>query len=167
MKKAIAWSAAFCLCTAVTSLGATVILEADLTGAAERPTPVDTPATGFAQVTLDDITGAWSLTGSFSNLKNLSNNAHIHGPAGVEASAGVLFPLTFTNDVLSGSLSGAGVANATQIGYLVNGMTYVNVHSDAHGGGEIRGQLLVVPEPASMVLMGAASLLALRRRRRA
>ena len=42
----------------------------------------------------------------------------------------------------------------------------MNVHTSANGGGEIRGNLVAVPEP-SAALFGAASigLLALRRRR--
>jgi len=37
---------------------------------------------------------------------------------------------------------------------LQNGQTYFNIHSNAFPGGEIRGQLQAVPEPATLILLG-------------
>jgi|TARA_B110000438_G_scaffold281456_1_gene307636 hypothetical protein len=50
---------------------------------------------------------------------------------------------------------------------LLNGLYYINVHTAANGGGEIRANLVVVPEPSSAAaLLGLATLgfLAVRRR---
>jgi hypothetical protein len=55
---------------------------------------------------------------------------------------------------------GNGTTLAAQLTVLLNGGLYFNVHTSDHAGGEIRGQLVVVPEPASatLCLLGAASL---------
>jgi hypothetical protein len=42
---------------------------------------------------------------------------------------------------------------------MQSGSTYVNIHSSAFPGGEIRGQIVAVPEPGTMAL-GALGLLA-------
>ena len=48
-----------------------------------------------------------------------------------------------------------GVATlATELDDLFRGELYVNVHTTDHAGGEIRGQILVVPEPATLALLG-------------
>jgi hypothetical protein len=63
---------------------------------------------------------------------------------------------------------GNGTTLAAQLSALLNGGLYFNVHTSDHAGGEIRGQLVVVPEPASatLCLLGAASLAWLARARR-
>ena len=49
-----------------------------------------------------------------------------------------------------------GLANARVVFLtgLQNGQTYFNIHTNAFPGGEIRGQLQAVPEPATMILLG-------------
>lgn len=149
---------------------ATLIFTANLSGAQETP-PVVTAGTGSATMTVDDVTGAWSLSGSFSNLTGTSTNAHIHGPAAIGAGpAGVIKGLSFTSGVNSGTFNGSdlltSVFTAPQLTELKNGLYYVNVHSTFAGGGELRGQLLQVPEPSAMAC-GVMALGGLLRRRRA
>jgi hypothetical protein len=43
---------------------------------------------------------------------------------------------------------------ANQIADLENGLWYINIHSTTFGGGEIRGQILPVPEPSTLALLG-------------
>jgi len=49
-----------------------------------------------------------------------------------------------------------GLANARVVflNGLQGGLTYFNIHTNAFPGGEIRGQLQTVPEPATMILLG-------------
>jgi len=76
--------------------------------------------------------------------------AHIHGPANVGVNAGVIFPLP------SGSpkIGTVGPLTAVQVGYLNAGLLYVNIHSTAFPGGEIRGQILTTV-PAEETSWGA------------
>jgi hypothetical protein len=136
-----------------------------LDGAQETP-PVATPATGTGSLFLDDTTGNWTASGTFQNLLGTSSNAHIHGPAAVGAGpAGVVVGLSFTSGVTSGTWSGAGTFTAPQMADLLNELYYVNIHSTSFTGGEIRGQILIVPEPGTAVLVAlGVGWLAVRRR---
>jgi hypothetical protein len=54
----------------------------------------------------------------------------------------------------NGSLAGSVVVTDAQRAAILEGLTYVNIHSGAHGGGEIRGQIL--PSVMHTVLLGAS-----------
>lgn len=67
----------------------------------------------------------------------------------------------------AGGFNGTVTILAADVPALLNGQFYMNVHTATNGGGEIRGNLVQVPEP-TVSLMGAAAtlgLLTLRRRR--
>ena len=49
---------------------------------------------------------------------------------------------------------------------MKQGQTYVNVHSEFIGTGEIRGNLPVIPEPASIVMLTVGGFLVMGVRRR-
>jgi len=60
-----------------------------------------------------------------------------------------------------------GFSLAQQISQLEGGLWYINIHSANFGGGEIRGQILPVPEPSTLALLGlGAGALVWRLRRR-
>ena len=74
----------------------------------------------------------------------MANNAHIHAPATTSGSAGVVLGLEPFNGGAwgaSGSLTGSTILSSTLFGYLVDGLSYVNFHTQANSAGEIRGQI--------------------------
>lgn len=46
----------------------------------------------------------------------------------------------------------------TELSNLLNGGLYINIHTADHAGGEIRGQILLIPEPGSAALLSAGLL---------
>lgn len=136
--------------------------------------------TGFATLTL--VGTSLSITGSFSGLTTPMTSGHIHGPALPGATTNVIYDLVAPG-ILSGTTSGnyAGTLNlipnptgyttiAQQLTDLNNGLWYLNIHDSTFPGGEIRGQILPIPEPSAVALagIGAGALVGvLRRRRRA
>lgn len=114
-------------------------LYAVLTGPQEVP-PVVTSGIGTCTITLDDVTGSVSVTGSFTGLSGSATAAHIHGLAAPGVSAGIIVGLVETGGT-SGTISGGGILTPAEVTGMLAGLTYVNVHTPAHGGGEIRGQI--------------------------
>jgi hypothetical protein len=119
---------------------------AALTGAAERPNPVTTTATGTATVRYDPTARTFSYTLTVSNLTNVTA-AHIHGPATTEQAAGVIVPLaTPSAPSVTGTFGAQQITNTSVsvdslVALLRAGRAYVNVHTTQNTPGEIRGQL--------------------------
>jgi hypothetical protein len=121
---------------------------------------------GVINATLSGNT--FSFSGTFAGLSGTVVNGgfHIHGPAAAGASTGVLYPLfptmTLNPDNKSGTINGSqtlisgqnGFDIPTQINQLNSGLWYFNIHTSTFSGGEIRGQILPVPEPSTWALMG-------------
>lgn len=137
---------------------APVAFEASLNGAHELP-PVATRANALAEVALvgDQLTFAVAYRG----LSSVATAAHIHGPAPLSSNAPVLVSLVPFNGGswgTNGLLAGSVTLSPTVLAYLIDGQTYVNIHTGPNPGGEIRGQL--VPQatgvPLSAALSGAA-----------
>ena len=140
-------------------------LEAYLDGLQETP-PVATSGTGYATITLDDVTNQFTMTGTFQDLIGTTNNGHVHGPAPAGTPAGVMFGITFDFGVTSGNMSHNGVITAQQTADILNDLAYINIHTNSHPGGEIRGQ--IIPEPSSLIILavGGGALVVARRRRK-
>ena len=125
-----------------------------LDGLQEVP-PNASPGSGFGTAFYDSTLGTISLSISFSGLVSPSTAAHIHtnvpgvaGPVIVD-----LFPIT-TLGGTSGTISGPLPFPAAHVANLLADKTYVNIHTAAFPGGEIRGQLIAVPEPATVAFVG-------------
>jgi predicted lipoprotein with Yx(FWY)xxD motif len=121
---------------------ASATFEATLNGANEVPA-VTGGGMGSVTATLSGLT--LTLSGSYMYLSGPATMAHIHGPAAITATGGVLFPITYSNEgeAGSGKLSATLTLTAEQVTQLKDGLYYVNVHTAANTKGEIRGQLEV------------------------
>ena len=107
-----------------------------LSGANEVPAVAGT-GMGDVTATLDMSTQVLTVSGTYMGLTGVAVAAHIHGPAMAGTNAGVLFPLVAKD----GMISGTPKLTTMQMDDLAAGKFYVNVHTAANGGGEIRGQL--------------------------
>jgi Cu/Zn superoxide dismutase len=118
--------------------------EITLSGAQEVPA-VETTATGTATSTL---TGTMLMVaGEFSGLSSplmeiAGTPGHVHqAPAGENGD--VVFPLTVSSaDGMSGTFSLSTELTPEQLAAYNAGEFYVNLHTEMHGGGELRGQLM-------------------------
>jgi hypothetical protein len=129
-----------------------------------------------------DVTGT-QTPDTFDNLVA----AHIHAAAPPGTNAGVrwgffglpfndtLAPVTVLTPFANGvggrfigtwnEQEGQNTTLTAQLPSILAGLSYINFHTVQFGGGEIRGQILV-PEPATVLLLGAGGAALLRRRRR-
>lgn len=126
---------------------------------------VTSDATGTVSGTYDDVTNMLSLTVTASNFTSNVTMAHVHGPAPRGQNAGILFHFMGATGSQSYSDTRSWTLSDTQEASLFAGLTYVNIHTANFGAGEVRGQLEPVPEPATLIVLGAGALALLRRRR--
>jgi plastocyanin len=116
-----------------------------MSGAAERPEPINTEATGSGLFRLEGNVFTFNIW--YENLSGPASAAHIHGPANAAEAAGIVIDLEPFNGAgfdIQGSLSGQVLLTHEQKAMLLAGRTYINVHTQAHPGGEIRGQVAPV-----------------------
>lgn len=117
-----------------------------LSGAAERPNPVETPGLGSGSLVLNGHTLAVDV--AYEALSSVALAAHIHGPAGVDEVGDVLVDLAPLHDGslgTSGRFLGSVVLTPDQKAAVLSGLTYVNIHTEPHPSGEIRGQIRMAP----------------------
>lgn len=110
---------------------------ATLTGGEEVPA-TDSAGTGTATATYDTETKELTYSVEFSGLSGPATAEHFHGPAAMGENAGPVVPI----DDLESPSEGAATLTDEQAADLAAGNWYVNVHTDAHPDGEIRGQVM-------------------------
>jgi hypothetical protein len=113
-----------------------------LTGAEEVP-PVQTSGSGRADLTYDPDTRVITWTVMFSGLSGPATASHFHGPAEAGKNAQVLVWISEKGKPATSPLKGQATLTPAQAQQFTAGLWYINVHTPAHPGGEIRGQ---VPE---------------------
>jgi len=122
-------------CSSMMSSSA-VRLGGTLSGGQEVPA-VSTAGSGMLDATFDKGTRKLVYTVTYSGLTGPATGAHFHGPAALGTNAGVVLP--FGN--AASPIKGEATLNEAQAADLLAGRWYVNVHTAAHPGGEIRAQV--------------------------
>jgi hypothetical protein len=133
----------------------TITFTANLTGANERPNPVNTTATGNATVTLTETNLGYVV--NITGLASDARLAHIHagdantaGPIVFDFYPGAQAPAIRSGAIVPQATTNLATATApllritmdSLVKLLNTGNAYVNVHSVTSPGGEIRGQLV-------------------------
>ncbi len=128
------------LASGAPSYAATTTFKADLKGSSEVP-PNTTGGTGSVTATYDPATKELTWNGTFSGLTGPAMAAHFHGPAEAGKNAGVQIWISEKGKPLTSPFKGSAKLTDAQASDLMNGQWYVNIHTKANAGGEIRGQL--------------------------
>jgi hypothetical protein len=115
----------------------TVKFKANMNATQEAP-PNDSKGKGTADVSFDTASKELNWTVTFEGLTGPATVAHFHGPAEPGKTAGVA--LSLGQNVMS-PIKGKATLTDAQAADLMAGRWYVNVHTAAHGAGEIRGQV--------------------------
>lgn len=137
----------------------TVNLTANLQGGNETPAALLTGMVGTAEVSVDVANRELAVVLRVSNTPTPTTAGHIHvGSAGVSGPVVLNFPASIAGRVGDFTMSfrlneSSFVARPAQgintmddiIQAIVVGGAYVNIHTQTNPGGEIRGQLTVVP----------------------
>ena len=131
---------------ATLALGATVALagpafadkmKATLEGKAE--VPANTSAgKGTADIDYDPASKKLSWKVTYSGLSGPVTAAHFHGPAEAGKNAGIAVPIPNAG---TSPVEGSATLTDAQAADLVAGKYYVNIHTAANPGGELRGQV--------------------------
>jgi len=125
---------------AAPSLAAPVTFKVVLTGPQQVP-PVDTAATGTAEITYDSATRVVTWNVTYNGLSGQPTMAHFHGPAASGNAPPVIW-LTEKGAAVTGPIKGEATLTPEQAEQFTSGMWYVNVHTAANPKGEIRGQVV-------------------------
>lgn len=97
---------------------------------------VDTTGAGSGTATLDTDTNLFTWDMTFADLTGTQTAAHFHAPAGRCESAPPVITLP-----LGSPIQGSQTVSAQQAQEIMDGLWYVNIHTNLFPGGEIRGQV--------------------------
>ncbi|MDZ4819698.1 MAG: CHRD domain-containing protein [Planctomycetota bacterium] len=154
--------------------------QAFLDGPSEFPANAS-PGTGYGTFDYDDTLHTLAIAFDFQGLTGTTTAAHLHAPTTIPGSgaAGVAsttpyfagFPVGVTSGTYSNVLDltlassynasfitanggTTATAEAALAAFFAAEKSYLNIHTSTFGGGEIRGFLVPVPEPSTLLLGG-------------
>src|SRR5947209_6553089 len=102
-----------------------------LSGGEEVP-PVQTAASGIAELTYDPVTRTVKWTITCSGLSGTATMAHFHGPASRGEKGGVLLWLSKQGSAAESPVTGQVILTPEQAEQFTAGRWYVNVHTQAN-----------------------------------
>jgi hypothetical protein len=138
----------------------------------EEVPAISSPGGAHFEATIDETAGTVTYTMSYGTLNGNITQSHIHfaqkgvnggiwvflcsnlgnGPAGTQHCPAA--PATISGTFSASDIIGGAASQGIQVGdfgpalrAMKTGTTYVNIHTDKYPGGEIRGQLTVLPAP--------------------
>jgi len=112
---------------------------ARLAGTSEVP-PNASMGTGTLEARLNTDSRLLKWKVSYAGLTGPVTAAHFHGPAAPGSNAGVVVPFT---GALESPITGEATLTSAEAAEVTAGKWYVNLHTAAHPGGEIRGQVTI------------------------
>ncbi|HEY9199841.1 MAG TPA: CHRD domain-containing protein [Gammaproteobacteria bacterium] len=156
-----------CCLSPVAAQAAIINLYATLDGTQEVPANASL-GTGTATILFDDVSNQLDWNISYSGLTGAATAAHFHGPAAAGVNAGVQVNIGTLSGGLTSPMIGSTTITSVQEADLLAGLWYINIHTAMYPGGEIRGQVQVVPLPAASWLLasGLAGLIGWRQTRK-
>jgi hypothetical protein len=106
---------------------------------AKSEVPPNTSAgKGTAEIDYDAASKKLTWKVTYSGLTGPATAAHFHGPADASKNAGVEVPIP---NIGTSPVEGSATLTDAQAADLTGGKLYVNIHTAANPGGEIRGMV--------------------------
>ena len=118
------------LATAALVAGVANAATETFTAALAAPAGITSSGKGTGTFTFDTTSKALTYSVTYEGLTGPATMAHIHGPADPGANAA------------ASPITGTATLTDAQVADLEAGKYYVNIHTAANRGGEIRGQLV-------------------------
>ncbi len=120
-----------------------MLLSARMDNASEVPAVVGLSGKGITSFLLNSTRDTMCVNMTFSNLTGTPTGIHIHnGAFGVNGGVAVDLSSYILGNRLSATITGTVLSTLLKSNML-KGLTYVNVHTAANPGGEIRGQIIL------------------------
>lgn len=132
----IAAAAGACVALGGPAFAEKMTMKVNLDAASQVPANTS-PGKGTADVGFDSTTKMLTWKVTYSGLTGPATMAHFHGPAEAGKNGPVAVPL---KDAASGA-EGSATLTGAQATDLMAGKYYINIHTAANPGGEIRGQV--------------------------
>ena len=133
------WVLLFASCAYVYGDTNIVKLSGQLSGMNEIPSN-PSMGKGTVDAMFNKETNELTWTVTYAGLSGPASAAHFHGPALADANAGVV--LGFKGSVES-PIKGMATLTPQQANDLLAGKWYVNIHTKANPGGEVRAQVML------------------------